>query len=107
LRQQKKIPKTPFSAISRKKTTQSSNLTITKSTEIKKDNLLRQQKKTPRTPFSAISRKKTTQSSNLTITKNTEIMERQPFAAAKEDTQDTFFGEQPKKDNSLIQPHDY
>jgi hypothetical protein len=23
----------------------------------------------------------------------------QPFASAKEDTQDTFFGEQPKKDN--------
>jgi hypothetical protein len=36
LRKQEKTPKTPFSANSRKKTTDSSNLTITKSTEIKK-----------------------------------------------------------------------
>jgi hypothetical protein len=27
---------------------------------------------------------------------------RQPFALAKEDNQDTFFGEQPKNDNQII-----
>jgi hypothetical protein len=73
----------------------------------KKDNLLRQQKKTPTTPFSANSRKKITQSSNLTIISKHQNQKRQPPATAGKDNHDTFFGEWPKKDHSLIQPHDY